>query len=261
MTLSFIHSFQSEWLKSRRSLTSWLVIIGGFFIPLIFFIGRMVYWEKTAAESASPEFWQSFARQCWQLMALFLLPMGIILATSLITQIEFRNNTWKQVHTTPQSYSVIFWGKLAVIMAMLVQFFILFNIGIFLAGAVPALLSPSIDYPQQPFPFQFFWDTGLRFFIASLPIVAMQYLISLQFRNFFVPLGAGIGLLLASLTVLEWEYGYLLPYSYSPYNFFILRGADMKALAGTDLEWYALGYSVLFIAVSFVLYIAKKDKG
>jgi lantibiotic transport system permease protein len=261
MTRSFLHSFQSEWLKSRRSLTSWLVIIGGFFLPVIFLIGRIVYSEKTAAESASPEFWQNLSSQCWQLMAIFLLPMGIILATSLITQIEFRNNTWKQVHTTPQSYSVIFWGKLTVIIVMLLQFFILFNIGIFLAGAIPALLFSSVDYPPQPFPFRYFLENNLRFFTASLPIVGMQYLISLQFRNFFVPLGAGIGLLLASLTVLEWEYGYLLPYSYSPYNFFILRGADMKALAGTDLEWYALGYFALFIVVSFVLYIAKKDKG
>lgn len=52
----------------------------------------------------------------------FLLPMGLILATSLITQMEFRNNTWKQLHTTPQKYSTIFTAKFIVIIGLTLQF-------------------------------------------------------------------------------------------------------------------------------------------
>ena len=39
----------------------------------------------------------------WEFMGFFLLPIGVILTTSLVTQLEFRSNTWKQLHTTPQS--------------------------------------------------------------------------------------------------------------------------------------------------------------
>jgi hypothetical protein len=42
MITSFLHSFQSEWLKKKRSLASWIVIIGGFFTPAIIIVARIV---------------------------------------------------------------------------------------------------------------------------------------------------------------------------------------------------------------------------
>jgi len=261
MSTSFLHSFQSEWLKTRRSLAAWLVIIGGFFLPFIMLVGRTVYHEKTSAESTSPLFWENLAGQCWQFMALFLLPMGVILATSLITQIEFRNNAWKQVHTTPQHFYTLFWSKLMVIMVMVVQFFILFNIGIYLAGAVPALLLGTVDYPSQPFPFMYMLKTSGRFMLDILPVVGLQYLISLQFKNFFVPLGVGIAMLMLSLVMVEWKYGYIVPYTYSPYNFFELRGSAMSGSKDVNIHWLALSYFAFFTVLSFVLYISKKEKG
>ena len=32
--MQFIHCFQAEWLKKKRSLASWLVVIGAFFTPV-----------------------------------------------------------------------------------------------------------------------------------------------------------------------------------------------------------------------------------
>lgn len=259
--MNFIYSFQSEWLKTKRSLASWLVIVGGFFIPLIILAGRMLYPEKLLKEHPSPLFWENLLRQSWQLMALFLLPMGVILATSLITQIEYRNNTWKQLHTTPQRLSTIFWSKLCVILVMMVQFFVLFHIGMYLSGVLPAVFFTRLDYPKKAFPFLHFFKTGSYFFIDCLPIVALQYLISLQFRNFMVPLGVGIGVLLAALFAVEWEYGYVIPYTYSPYDFLSLRGAKLKALQHFNIHLLALVYFTLFTLLSYVLYLTKKEKG
>lgn len=259
--MNFIYSFQSEWLKTKRSLASWLVIVGGFFIPLIIVAARILYPLKTQKESLSPQFWEGLMRQSWQLMAIFLLPMGVILATSLITQIEFKNNTWKQLHTTPQSLSTIFWSKLSVIVLMMLQFFVLFNVGIFLSGVIPALVLSNVEYPKEAFPLLLYLKSSGYFFVDCLPIVALQYLVSLQFRNFLVPLGVGIGMLLAALFAVEWEYGYIFPYTYCPYNFFLLRGADMKAMKHVNIHALALSYFTVFTLVSYVLYLTKKEKG
>ena len=35
MSSTFVHAFQGEWLKKKRSLASWLVIAGSFFTPAI----------------------------------------------------------------------------------------------------------------------------------------------------------------------------------------------------------------------------------
>lgn len=63
-------------------------------------------------------------------MSIVFLPMGIVLATSLFCQLEFKNNAWKQVHTAPIGYSSVYFAKLIVVLAMMAQLFILFNVGI-----------------------------------------------------------------------------------------------------------------------------------
>ncbi len=147
--MKFLHCFQSEWLKTRRSLSSWLVIIGALFTPTIVTIVRLVRSQRLHAESISPKFWETLWTSSWESMAIFLLPLGIILAASLVTQIEYKNNTWKQLHTTPQSLTTIFFAKLTVIMVMLVQFFFLFNIGIYLSGILPCLLTKESRSPRN----------------------------------------------------------------------------------------------------------------
>lgn len=260
MTTSFLHSFQSEWLKTRHSLAAWLVILGGFFIPAIMVSVRLLYAHTLAADSINPHFWEKIFSNCWQMMALFLLPMGVILATSLITQLEFRNNTWKQLHTTPQYLTIIFAAKLAVILVMLVQLFLLFNIGIYLVGILPHILF-GVVWPQEAFPFDFFLKKNAYFLVDCLPIVALQYLISLQFKNFLVPLSAGIGMMVASLTAVEWKYGYIFPYTYCPLNFFDLRNVETTLSQGPNIHWWAFGYFVLFTSISYILYLTQKEKG
>lgn len=259
--ISFINSFKSEWLKKKGTVAFWLVIIGSFFIPLIMTARGLFYPETFAAEAKSSFFWQAGMNRNWQLMAFFLLPMGVVMATSLITQIEFRNNTWKQLHTSPQSYPVVFLSKLSVIIVMLLQFFLLFNVGIYLSGVIPSLVYTDIDYPQQAFPFKDFLKVTALFFIDCLPIVAFQYLVSLQFKNFLVPLGAGIGLLIASLIAVQWKYGYTIPYTYCPYNFLALRPSNGGAFPAVNIHYMALAYFVGFTIISYLLYITKREKG
>lgn len=45
------------------------------------------------------------------MMSIVFLPMGIVLATSLFCQLEFKNNAWKQVHTAPIGYSSVYFAN------------------------------------------------------------------------------------------------------------------------------------------------------
>ncbi len=254
---TFLNSYRSEWLKKKRTAGAVLVIAGGFLIPTIMLIARFANSENLWEENTSGEMWNQYIEAHWQFMAIFLLPMGVILVTSLITQNEFRNNTWKQVHTTPQSFTTVYFAKLAVILTMLLQFFILFNIGIYLVGVLPGLFYADIPYPIEAFPFMRMLRFSAGFFIACLPIVALQYLLSLKFQNFLLPLGAGIALLIASLIGLNWEHGYTIPYSYSGLKFISMQTGMPPA---ANIKLWAIGYFVLLILAGYVLYIRKKEK-
>jgi hypothetical protein len=180
----FVDAFCCEWLKKRRSLGAWLIVIGAFFTPAIIIVVRLIRHAQLPALYAAPGFWTSLWRSSWESMAIFFVPMAAILATSLVVQIEVRNNAWKQVHALPLESITIFFAKLAVIVLMLAQFFVLFGLGIYLAALLPWLLVGGVPYPSAPLPLrEFLADTAI-YFIDCLPIVAAQYLVSLRFKQF-----------------------------------------------------------------------------
>jgi hypothetical protein len=260
--MTFIKSFQSEWLKKKRSLASWLVVVGAFFTPLIILIAKIKNHATLPALYASDDFWQKAWNQSWESMEVFLLPVGIILATGLITQIEYKNNTWKQLHTTPQGFTTIFLAKFLVILIMLVEVFVLFNVGFYLSAVIPSMLFGNVPYPVAPIPFSAFWNANVNFFVDCLPIVALQYLISLQFKNFLVPVGAGFAIWFLGIGLLSWEYSYIFPYIHGTLDFLISSGQlGSRKMPPVNVQLLAVIYFAVFTFASWFLYVTKKEKG
>jgi hypothetical protein len=210
---------------------------------------------------SSDNFWARLWENSWESMSVFLLPMGVILATSLITQIEYKNNTWKQLHTVPLSLTTIFLSKLAIIIVMMFQFFILFNIGIYLSAIIPYLLVSGVNYPKAPIPFVLFLKEDVLFFIDCLPIIAIQYLISLKYKNFLVPVGVGFAIWIAALGALSWKYGYTIPYTYCMYNYLKGQTGGRAIKPDINIHLAAIFYFAVFTIMSYILYITKKEKG
>lgn len=257
--MSFINSFQSEWLKKRRSLASWLVIVGAFFTPTIILLVRLKNYKALAKLNVAEDFWTKLWFTTWESMTVLLLPMGIILAVALITQIEYKNNAWKQLHTTPQYFSTIFFAKFSVILVMMIELFLLFNLGMYLSAIVPSLILNDVPYPTASIPFTSFFYGNIYFFIECLPIVALQYLISLQFKNFFVPIAVGFAIWALGIGMTSWEYSFALPYNQAVMDFLRSSG-NLKRELNVNLPLLAFGYFVVITIVSYILYLKKREK-
>jgi hypothetical protein len=249
--MKFIRSIQSELIKTRRSSASWLALLGGFFIPVIFTIVSLHEGKTLDQEPLGA--WQNHFMTLWRSMASFLLPMGIILASSLITQMEYKNNTWKQLITTPQSLTQIFFSKFAVILIMTFKFFLFFNIGILLSGIIPSLIIDG-GFPKASFPINIFLSQNGLIFITCLPILAIQYLISIQIKNYMAPIGMGLLMLIGTLIGAPWKHIYISPYSYC-----FLKITPFPITF--NLYVYALIYFSVIMALSYYLFINKKEKG
>lgn len=253
MNLTFLHSFQSEWMKHKHSAAVWLTVAGGAFMPVIILMWRLYNFDGLVAGNSAANIWEKLYFHNWQFMAMFLLPMGVILVTSMIGQLEYRNNGWKQLHTTPQSLTTIFFAKFMLILVMLLQFFILFNIGIYLEAIIPALLFKKVAFPATPFPFVAYLTGNGKFFITCLPVIALQYLLSLQYRNFLVPVGVGLGIYILSVMAVKWKYGILIPYIYSIYSF---NGEH------TDRIYiFSVAYFGVIGLAGYLLFIYKRERG
>ncbi|MCY0991007.1 ABC transporter permease [Nannocystis sp. ILAH1] len=261
MNSRFVDAFCCEWLKKRRSLGAWLVVAGAFFTPGIVTLARLIRREHLPTLYAAPEFWTSLWRSSWESMAVFFVPMAAILTTSLVVQIEVRNNCWKQVHALPLEPHTIFLAKFAVIVLMLVQFFLLFDLGIYLSALLPWLLVAGVPYPQASLPLgTFVGDTAL-YFVDCLPIVAAQYLMSLRFANFLAPIGIGFLAWVGALGVLSWQHANLVPYAYTMLDYLGDNPAARTTAPTSGLQLFALAWFVLLTVAGYVLFATRTHKG
>lgn len=261
MTASFVHAFRGEWLKSRRSFASWTVVAGSLFTPAIVAAVRLIRPRNLPALYAADAFWPNMWRACWESMAVFFLPLAAILATSLITQIEFKSNAWKQVHTLPVSTAVIFLSKLGVILVMMVLFLVLFSAGIYASGMLPSLVIPGVPYPKGSFLALPLLRENALYFVASLPIVAAQYLMALRSNNVLVPIGIGFMAWVAALAAVSSRFGIWWPYGYTTIHYLRDKPKGAHFAAFHELPWMAAIFFLLLTAVSYGMFATRNERG
>lgn len=249
----FFRSFFSELLKIKRSSVFWLCVVGALVLPVVFTL-RNIMAGFHINLSLKADVWMVQYAKIAQPFTAFIMPMGMILLGSLITQIEYRNNNWKQVHCTPQKYATIFFAKYAVLLMLMVFTFLLLNIAIYLFIITPTLILDG-QMPTAPMPLGSFATESVKCFIVGLPIIGLQYLISLRFRSFLIPIGVGFALFVFSLLTMGSNISVASPYSYS---FYYVNG-QMPDLGHV----YYFICILLFIGLSvinYLLYSLKKDK-
>ena len=255
----FLDALWCEWLKRRRSLAAWLVVVGALFTPAQVVAVRLVRHEHLAALYTAPDFWTSLWRSSWESMAIFFLPMAAILATSLVVQIEVRNNAWKQVNALPLKPLTIYAAKLAVIVLMLAQFLILFVVGVGLSGLLPPLLLADVPYPVVP-PLAKFAGDAARYFLDGLPIVAAQYLMCVRFSSFLAPIGIGFLAWVGALAALSWPPVRFLPYAYPMLDYLHGQPAARTVAAAPDLHAFALMWFAVLSAVGYGVFVGRASR-
>lgn len=259
--IAFIDSVRSEWLKRRRSAASWLVVVGAFFVPSIVLLIRLRRPEALLSLYQANAFWERLYDQVWRTMAIMVLPLGIVLATSLIAQLEFRSHGWKQLFATPQRPVTIYLAKLTVVLVMLVQVFLLFNLGAWLVAFLPTILVRGIEYPEAAFPVALTMHRSLDFLIDCLPSVGIQFALGVLFRNFMVPMGFGVAAWIAAIWAMSWKYAYIFPHGYPALDHVIATGQRGSATLPIDLQVLALAVFGAVVLLGYVAFVRQSDKG
>ena len=254
-------STQSELLKTRRTLSFWFTIIGAFFIPLMLSIG--ISSGDDAAEKASTnDPWTEFLGMGWQLSCIFLLPIYTILVSALLINIEHRSNTWKQVFASPQSIGNIFFSKFLTIQVMLVFCFLLLNFFTIVVAVIANLFNQKFNFLHQALNWQQLLYMNFKAWIATLGISAIQYWLSLRFKNFIAPLGIGIALFIGGAVAIinKWQHVSKYPYALPALSFdAVYKMKDRPFLE--NHEWNSLGYLVVFLLIGFLDMKMRKEKG
>jgi lantibiotic transport system permease protein len=259
--MSFIISTQAEVLKIKRTASFWLSILGAVFVPGIFFLIFTFNPNDGALKDFTTEPWQKMFYLGWEFFCAFTLPMYIILISTLLPQIEVKNNTWKQVFASPQSIGNIFFSKFAAVHIMIISCFLLYNAFMILTGVIVNLMNPKFPFLHNSIHLTLLLWLSFKFYISILGITAIQFYLSLRFKNFVAPIGIGLALVIGAITALNLHWEYIDKY---PYAFPIITSNLVKKEGRPFLEnheWYSIGYFVFFMLLGFLDMKMRKEKG
>jgi hypothetical protein len=256
-----IRALKSEWLKQRRSGALTTACLGALFTPSILLAARLAHPAALSSIYRAPDFWSKFWSMAWDSVALIVLPIVVMLITSVLVQLEYRNNAWKQTHASPQPLAAIYVAKLLVILTIIGVFFVVFNLALYLVAVAPLLFFPQASYPVTPFPLAALIAMSLRYFIDILPIVALQYLLSLHFKSFLTPLGIGMAQLIVVLGCNSWKYICIFPSGCIVLDYLMTSKMRMSVYLPMSLQSLALCYFALFALVGVWMYATKTDRG
>ena len=210
----FIKCLIAEFKKSRRTFYLWLTIISSLLIPGILFLAYVIKPEFFVPfPDTNP--WTVLISSAISSISSFLFPFYIIIFISLITQIEHKNNMWKKIFVLPVRKEIYYYSKLSFIVSVIFISLIIFCLGLFLVGLVSGIFHSELGFLNTTPEFGVILESMLHLFVSVLGIIAIQFLISIRFRNFIIPIGIGLFLsITGSILVAVWENAKYFPYSF-----------------------------------------------
>ena len=251
----FIDVLNAEIVKTKRTWNFSLVVLFPVLVTAI--IGVYFVTELLKADGAGGDnMWFSYSRWFIQFYYFFYPMLAAIISFSL-SNIEHRNNGFKQIFTFPTSKFSIYFSKILLLLFWMFCSLLLAYSLLVLSGNALSLIFPRAgfqDYNINTIILVFF----LRTFLTLISIISIHFFLSIYWDNFIISVGSACFLVIFGMIINNWEYSYLIPYCNLPKasaNFF-LAGTEVFS---KDILW-SLGYSILFFLGGYFVMVKKSVK-
>jgi hypothetical protein len=246
--MNLLVSLHAEMLKTKRTSSFYLTIAAATFGPLMSMLDILL--DDGIQPDSGKVIFNKMMTEKFQMTGFMVFPIFLMLICTLLPQIEYKNNTWKQVLTSPQTKGNIFFAKF-INVQLLILVFLFTNQLMMLAGAVILhFKEPSLHVLNQPLDGTAILRTLSDSYISLLAICAIQFWLGLRFKNFIIPIALGIGLwFIGSIMVLEVKSAYAVyfPYSLHAYGSF----PQLRSKLDT-VFWTSCLYAIVFFAIGFL---------
>lgn len=243
-------SLIADVLKLKGTAALRLVLGLGTLPVLIIFL--VFYFRGAPLLEAGQSPWVPYLHNAWRTEATLLLPLFVVLLTSLVVQVEHRANAWKHLHTQPVMRGVLFCSKLLVLLGLSLLAQVLHAALLLLTGWLLEVLRPGLGFQHYAAPLGDVAAAVLRIYVGTAGILAVQYVASLAWRSFVGPVALGLVGTVLALTVLRLVHADLLPYG-APLLTFHTFGAEGPALVVPATlaphEWLGLGWVALTLGL------------
>ena len=251
--MNLLISLRSEMLKTRRTASFYLTLILAAVIPVVLFLN--VCFDGIEPENKNNVF-NALFREAFTMTGFLIFPMFIVLLCTLLPQIEYKNNAWKQVLASPQTKGNIFIAKFLNIHLLLLIFLVANHLFMFLAAVGIHLVQPSLQVFSKPLDVSAVLTRGVNTYIALLAMSALQFWLGLRFKNFIVPMAVGLsGWFIGAMMVMEFHSSYAV---YFPYSFHVFSVFPKDSSQLPSILWTSAGYTVVLLVLNFLDFRRKR---
>lgn len=244
--MNLLISLRSELLKTRKA-SLYLTLIGAAVGPVMYLLNVLLDENEIDASEKDPL--NAIFKILSDMNGMALFPLFVILICTMLPQIEYRNNTWKQVFASPQTKVNVFLAKFINVHLLMLVFLIATHLFMFLAIAGINFIKPNLNLFKHPLNGCTVLVNAVNAYILLLAVCAIQFWIGLRSRNFIVPIGIGFALWLTG-TIMTVQYKSNLVF-YFPYSFHAFPVSIKLKPQLTQVAWTSLGYALLFLTVGF----------
>jgi len=245
--MNLLISFQSEILKTKRTASWYLTLFAAAILPLIVLI-------DFTADGFLPENlkdpWNIVFTECSKGIGILIFPIYVILICTLLPQIEFKNNAWKQLFASPQKTLNIYLAKFLNIQLLIIFFLVAYNIFIGLAAVTIHFIDPTVGVGKPAPNWSAIALVNLKLYLSILSISALQFWLGIRFKNFITPVAIGFMLwITAAIMLLQMHSSLadLFPYTYS-----IVSMLPVFKTKWTGVQIGSIIYAAAFLVFGFI---------
>ncbi len=239
----------TEWIKNKHTFTPWFLLIGSLLAPFVCFMIFANRWSLFVPEAGSTA-WTVFFQTNVSIFSSLLVPVWLILLVALNIYPEQKGNTWKRLFVTPVGKDRLFEGKLIYLCLQVVLTVTGFLVATAVAGVLLQTLHPALVLPLSGLPVISMLATLAGLVVCLIPILTLQYVLSLLTNNVLIPTAIGLFLVIISMILAQgWSYAV-----YDPYAFPLLfswNGSGKTSLP----QWIGLP-SIVWLSLIFSVAVA-----
>jgi lantibiotic transport system permease protein len=245
--MTFTASLRSEFRKLKGTYLIAMVLVTALIVPFVLVFDQ-------GADSPI-DAWGEFYRDGTMVIVFAFFPLFLVLISTLLMQIEVRNNTWKQVLTTPQSFFHILLAKFVLLQMLALSFLIAYNLYMILSASLLDAM-----YGLNMLSYLEHWPEVIRITLmaygASVGISALTFWLALRSKNFIAPIAMGLLLWIMHLfATLEFKWPYMDKSVFAiPLTLFSKKFDDERLLH----QLLSLGYGVLFFTIAYLEFVMQR---
>lgn len=245
---TYFTALKAEHIKKKGTGTYILSAIIGSLFPVVAFISN-IFRPNIPTKDFEFSYYLNFIHEASIPLTYFFLPLLIIITASRVTQLDHRNGGWQLMETQPITKFAIYFSKLTIVLSSVaITIASLLVSGVLFGWIITWIVKPH-ELALMHIPYVELIHWGVRIFLDSMYIVALQFAIAVLMPSFVWSIIIGFAMLMTG--VIMKQVGYV--YDWYPYHI-LSQLTDYKT--GSDFGyWLVFRDYVSVVAAIGVMFI------